>query len=94
MVLSSHGGDHLTLDALFNVYGLRVWVTESAAGHECSLVAPRQGALRDIYLGHIGDWHYVSVTSSLVLLGSHIDYILHLDVFFVIGQADEDCINT
>ena len=69
-------GDHLTLDALSNVYRLRVWVIESGAGHECSLVAPQQRASRDIYLGHIGDRHYVSVTSSLVLLGSHINYIL------------------
>ena len=64
-------GDHLTLDALSNIYNVRVWVIESAHNYECSLVAPtHEGpATRDIYLGHIGDWHYVSVTSSLVFSG-------------------------
>lgn len=63
-------GDHLTLDSAANFYNVRVWCIESSAQYECSLVAPEQEvhSTLDIYIGHLREWHYVSVTSLQVFV--------------------------
>ena len=33
-------GDHLTLDAIANMYNIRVWCIESALSHECTRIGP------------------------------------------------------
>lgn len=61
-------GDHLTLDAIANVYNMRVWCIESSVQYECTRISPENESFstNDIYVGHIEEWHYVSVTSHQV----------------------------
>ena len=40
MSRSGTWGDHLTLDAIANEHNVRLWIVESAADYECSVVEP------------------------------------------------------
>ena len=59
-------GDHLTLDAHANVNSTRIWIVESSPHYDCSQVSPidEKPSTSDIYSGHIGESHYVSVSSN------------------------------
>ena len=61
-------GGHLTLDAIANMYNVRVWCMESALSRECTRIGPIRevSSKQDIYMGHTGEWHYGSVAPSKV----------------------------
>lgn len=81
MPVAGSWGDHLTLDAIANVYNTRLWCIESAVNYECTRIGPVQDipSTQDIYVGHIGEWHYMSVTPNKVDWLSKV-YLLQFDL--------------
>lgn len=68
MAKTGSWGDHLTLDSIANVFDVRVWCIESSPNIECCLVAPEQDrdTTANVYIGHVGQHHFISVTPSTV----------------------------
>ena len=94
-------GDHLTLDAIANMYNIRVWCIESPLSHECTRIGPLRelSSTQDIYVGHIGEWHYVSVAPSKVYWLSRVFLLLlHFILIFWLlyegQQGQESLFNT
>jgi hypothetical protein len=57
--------DHIIIQAVANANNLRIHITESAQNFTETTVVTSiyaQGNVRDIYIGHLGELHYVSTT--------------------------------
>ena len=60
-------GDYLTLIAASNVFGLRIIVVSSIQGAEDVIINPVENnqQITEIYLGHLHEFHYVSLIPSI-----------------------------